>query len=46
MPLDILKERYPNEKYVKMYVRAGEWHFVSKEKGFRCKRVRVLEDVE
>ncbi len=40
--LDQIKKIYPTGEVVKIYVRAGEWHFVSEEKGFRAKRVRVV----
>ena len=45
MPLEDLQREYPSQDYVRVYVPYGEWHFVSKEKGFRCRRVRVLNVV-
>ena len=46
MTLSQIKQRYHGYDLVKMYVPYGEWHFVSNEKGFRCRRVRVLADVK
>jgi hypothetical protein len=43
--LSQIRKEYPHSNLVKIYVPYGEWHFVSEEKGFRCRRVRVLEDV-
>jgi hypothetical protein len=43
--LSQIRKEYPYSNLVKIYVPYGEWHFVSEEKGFRCRRVRVLEDV-
>ena len=46
MTLSQIKKEYPDKNLVRVYVPYGEWHFVSEEKGFRCRRVRVLNDVE
>ena len=46
MTLSQIQRQYPNRDLVRIYVPYGEWHFVSEEKGFRCRRVRVLEDVK
>ena len=45
LPLSQIKCQYPDCDLVRIYVPYGEWHFVSEEKGFRCRRVRVLKDV-
>ena len=44
--LSTINEMHPREEIVRVYVPYGEWHYVSPSKGFRCRRVRVLNDVE
>ena len=37
-----MQKQYPGEALVKIYMPYGEWHFVSRKKGFRARRIRVL----
>ena len=45
LPYDQYRMQYGDNEGVMIYVPFGEWHFVSREKGFRSRRVRVLADV-
>lgn len=48
LPKSEAEVQFPRSRanLVKIYVPAGEWVFVSATKGFRCKRVRVIENYE
>ena len=44
--LDEAREKYPEEKFVRCYVRDGEWVITAKGNAIaRCKRIRVLSEV-